>query len=226
MKKFIKNNLLGFILGAIIFSGIGAYAEYIITADKVEYAPNISIKDKVDDLYTKVKPSYTEATSITPSTTMQTLQTNNKLLNSDITINPIPSTYKNLTTTTDVNANNLLSGVKAYTSDGTLVTGNVSTDCVSGSFVVTQNYIDNGITLANFKPNYFAIYSINDSKKYIWYFNKNIGSSNYYAINLTSSAVNNYTLSSSAIFVLNNNSFFVKPANGLLGQTAYYMVCK
>ena len=37
------------------------------------------------------------------------------------------STYKNLSTTTDVTATKLLEGIKAYSSDGTLVTGSIET---------------------------------------------------------------------------------------------------
>ena len=37
MKKFIKNNLLGFILGAIVFGSIGVYATIRIQADEIGY---------------------------------------------------------------------------------------------------------------------------------------------------------------------------------------------
>ena len=49
--KNIKSYLLSFILGGIIFSGITVFAEYVITADKIEYSANTSVKDKIDDLY-------------------------------------------------------------------------------------------------------------------------------------------------------------------------------
>ena len=48
MKKYV----IGFILGAIIFIGIGVYAGTKIQAAEIEYAPNVSVKDKIDDLYT------------------------------------------------------------------------------------------------------------------------------------------------------------------------------
>lgn len=51
MKKLIKNNIIGFILGAIIFSSITAFATIKIQADKVEYSEGVSVKDKIDDLY-------------------------------------------------------------------------------------------------------------------------------------------------------------------------------
>ena len=38
-------------------------------------------------------PTYTGATTVTPTTETQTLQTANKSVLSDITINPIPSNY-------------------------------------------------------------------------------------------------------------------------------------
>lgn len=79
-----------FILGGITFSGLTVFAEYIVSADKIEYAPNVSVKDKIDDLYSKVKPDYTGNVEITPTKKEQTLLTNGKTLNSNITINAIP----------------------------------------------------------------------------------------------------------------------------------------
>ncbi len=56
--KNIKSYLLVFILGGICFYSISVFAEYVVSADKVKYSSNISIKDKIDDLYTRVKPVY------------------------------------------------------------------------------------------------------------------------------------------------------------------------
>lgn len=47
MKKFV----LGLIVGSIVTSGI-VYAATKIQATDIEYAPNVSVKDKIDDLYT------------------------------------------------------------------------------------------------------------------------------------------------------------------------------
>ena len=225
MKKFIKNNLLGFILGAIIFSGIGAYAEYIISADKVEYAPNISIKDKVDDLYTKVKPSYTGATSITPSTTTQTLQTNNKLLNSDITIDPIPATYKQLSSTTSVSEANLLSGITAYNSDGQLITGEASiTDCISGSFTCDSNCVGStGKTIANFKPRAFMVWFYNSGYYYDLFINS-LSSTHFYSYKQDGTLIGKNLVSEN--YIVNNKFVAYNFGNSVLNKTIYYSVCK
>ena len=226
MKKFIKNNLLGFILGAIIFSGIGAYAEYIITADKVEYSKDISVKDKVDDLYTKVKPSYTGATSITPSTTTQTLQTNNKLLNSNITINPIPSTYKSLTTTTTATASDLLAGKTAYDNNGNLITGNISTNCVSGTFTCSTCTTSNGQLIASIiNPTQITIF--NNSYKnlqYIFYYNKNISSNVLFSTSDSNSYLHVSSTFEAKFKVLNNKLYIYNFAAE--GTTWYYTICK
>lgn len=52
MKKFIKNNLLGFILGAIIFSTITAYATARIQADDIIYK-NTTVDSALNELYNK-----------------------------------------------------------------------------------------------------------------------------------------------------------------------------
>ena len=51
--KNIKNYLLVFILGGIIFSGISVYATFKAQADEIEYENGVSVKDKIDDLYSK-----------------------------------------------------------------------------------------------------------------------------------------------------------------------------
>ena len=64
MKKFIKNNIIGFILGAIIFSSI-TVAAYSVLANDIGYTPKDStwkkangeditnVKDAIDELYSK-----------------------------------------------------------------------------------------------------------------------------------------------------------------------------
>lgn len=64
MKKFVKNNIIGFILGAVIFSTITAFA-YDFLSNNVGYTPVDNtwkkidgsaidnVKDAIDDLYHK-----------------------------------------------------------------------------------------------------------------------------------------------------------------------------
>ena len=59
--KIVKNPILTFIIGGILFSSIAVFAATTISADHIEYAPNISIKDKIDDLY--IKASFGNATA-------------------------------------------------------------------------------------------------------------------------------------------------------------------
>ena len=50
----MKNNIkimIAFVLGAIIFGGIGVCATIKATADDIEYSEGVSVKDKIDDLY-------------------------------------------------------------------------------------------------------------------------------------------------------------------------------
>ena len=226
--KNIKNYLLTFILGGIIFSGLTVFAEYVITADKIEYSANTSVKDKIDDLYTKVKPAYTGSLEVTPSANTQILYTKNKLLNSNISINPIPSTYKNLITTTTATQQDILSGKTAYDNNGNLITGSVSADCIKGSFVWNDSYSTNGYKVASFNPAFFAItsYNIKNSSRYLWYYNKSTDSSNFYSITFGSNAPQSVSLSSSTSFVVNNGLTLKWGTNTWTGQTVNYVICK
>ena len=51
--KILKNPIFMFLLGAIIFTGIGACATIKLQASEIEYSEGVSIKDKIDDLYSK-----------------------------------------------------------------------------------------------------------------------------------------------------------------------------
>ena len=66
MKKFIKNNIIGFILGAVIFSSI-TVAAYSVLANDIRYTPKDStwkksngeditnVSEAIDELYNKAK---------------------------------------------------------------------------------------------------------------------------------------------------------------------------
>ena len=60
MKKIIKNNLLGFILGAIIFSGVSSVIAYSIASKDIEYDNSNSgieatnLQDAMDELDGKI----------------------------------------------------------------------------------------------------------------------------------------------------------------------------
>ena len=139
--KVFKNPIFMFILGVFISSGIMVFAEYVISADKIEYSTNISVKDKIDDLYTKVKPTYTGSTIVNPITGSNPLilQTAGKILNSDITINPIPNSFTDVSLSTITSTDDIMSGKKAYKPDGTLITGTGNKSIIQ-NFSIDSNY--------------------------------------------------------------------------------------
>ena len=133
--KILKNPIFMFILGGICFYSISVFAEYVVSADKVEYSSNVSVKDKIDDLYTRVKPVYNGNTEVTPTKNNQTLLTNGKILNSNITINKIPDKFVDISDSTLTSSNELMNGKVAYKADGTKIVGSVSVnDCISGTY--------------------------------------------------------------------------------------------
>lgn len=63
MKKFMKNNILGFLLGGIIFGGISVGATILYNSNEVSYIPNDSsfdvsnVKEALDQLHDEVSHS-------------------------------------------------------------------------------------------------------------------------------------------------------------------------
>lgn len=226
MKKAFKNPTLMFILGAVIFSGITAVVANTISASSITYKET-TVEAAIDNLYTKAKPDYTGATTFTPSSTTQTIRTNNKILKSNITINPIPSNYQILNGTANINADKILSGYSAFDNNGNLISGNLSTDCVSGSHVWTQTDTDNGLSLANFTPKKFVVTTINKeiNSRYVWYYNESVSSTNFYSIIINTSTITTKAFENTSSFVI-NNEFKLTFGSTWNGQTIDYMVCK
>ena len=228
--KNIKNYLLSFILGGIIFSGITVFAEFIVTADKIEYSANVSVKDKIDDLYTKVKPSYSGIVEITPTKSNQVLLTNNKIVNSNIIINKIPDKFIDISDSTIDVSNDLTIGKVAYKANGTRILGSHVEECVNGSHVWTQNDSTNGYNVVNYRPSLFSITATDVSgARFFWYYNSSINATQFYTVkpNNTESVVILRSFSEQTSFNLGSNYLQLKwGISSWLGQTLYYTVCR
>ena len=123
MKKVLKNRIFQFIITAIIFTSIGVVATNSINASNVSYKGE-TLDKALDTLYQR--STYTEyngSVNITPTPTEQVLSTNNKVLKSNIIINPIPSNYKELNGIANIDANKIISGYSAFDNNGDLVNG-------------------------------------------------------------------------------------------------------
>ena len=228
MKKAFKNPTLMFILGAVIFSGITAVVANTISASSITYKET-TVEAAIDNLYTKAKPDYTGATTFTPSSTTQTIRTNNKILKSNITINPIPSNYQILNGTANINADKILSGYSAFDNNGSLVTGTASiTDCISGTYTKPAN------SQAN------IVFGFTATKAQISFYNPGNPGGNRLII-LDSNINNHYLISYSngnptisnvgnTIQVLNSTGFTTNyDTNGTTYKSAvdyHYMACK
>ena len=57
--KFIKSNLLGFVIGGIIFGSLSGVIAASLAASEVQYKSNKTVKDAIDELYKLVLPGPT-----------------------------------------------------------------------------------------------------------------------------------------------------------------------
>ena len=141
MKKFIKNNIIGFILGAVIFSSI-TVAAYSILANDIGYTPSDStwkksngeditnVKDAIDELYNK-SATYKNLILIEESFQLDSTHYGTYLKNIDV------SGYANYKYFTVDDFYIVINGVRAASSGGSDVTSLVN---------FTKNYdSDNGI---------------------------------------------------------------------------------
>ncbi len=91
--KIFKSRLFAFMIGAVVFGGVAVYADSLLNAKDVLYAPNngdfnaSTVKEGLDELYTKSE------------------------------------NYKDVSTTTVSSADDIIVGKTAYLNDGTLATG-------------------------------------------------------------------------------------------------------
>ena len=226
MKKVFKSRILLVIVTVILTGSISVYAAGKYYAKDIEYTPKNSsfnvdnLADALDALYTKVKPEYTGVTEVTPSQSSQTLNTKDKALTKNITINPIPNTYKNLTTQTNATASDILSGKTAYTSDGTLVTGNISTNCIKGNIIIkaqNKQLVEN-----KFAPSFFSVWVNNE---WVNVYSKDYNDSIYVGGNKT----DHYSGEINNIYMIENNSLYIGSEFNrsiYIGKTLYYVACK
>lgn len=99
MKRFIKNNLLGFILGAIVFGSIGVYATIRMQADQIVYGSG-TVADALTNLYSNV----TNDTINITENGIQQLDQYSKKLNVSI---PQGLTFKRMYATSEYVKNNV-----------------------------------------------------------------------------------------------------------------------
>lgn len=137
-------------------------------------------------------------------------------------------TYKKLSTTTTVKQTDLLKGVTAYNNSGNLITGVSSTNCVTGSIVWTQNYINNGYMLLNYVPSILMVESRNtNNESGLFYYNVNKDSSHIYLAQNPSSGqtYKGYSLTETVVKI-NDNNVRLTYGSGRLNKTIYYMACR
>ena len=151
----MKKNIITYIIVAIIFAGIGAFASTTITAEQVIYHEDNTVKAKLDDLYTKTKPLYTGPTAITPSTTSQVLSTKDTILTEDITIDAAPSSdveidlayggaYTTAASNTRITVTNAKIGYVYYITFSTFNSWQILNPGITGAEIIKQNRFNMG----------------------------------------------------------------------------------
>ena len=75
----MKKGIIGFVLGALIFGGIGVVSAYTIFANDIGYTPKDTtwevdnVKDAIDDLYTKANANNNQTVCMLLSSTKNTV---------------------------------------------------------------------------------------------------------------------------------------------------------
>ena len=157
----MKKIFLGIIIGGVIFGSLGVLAGSY-NAKQISFTPNdatwnvkhvetaldnikqedktqianlqsaVSNKQSVIDQYSGYS-LYTGSTTFTPTTSSQTISTKDKMLNSNITINAIPSKYTNLSFGTPQYAEDL--------SPSTGTNKTVSLSLSKGRYIILRSYV-------------------------------------------------------------------------------------
>lgn len=103
-------------------------------------------------------PTYSGTSTFTPTRSQQTIETNGKYMNGDITIESIPSTYKNLIVSSDFTASDLLTGKRAYNSTGELIEGTHVEQCETGNY---HHAINTQVNISlSYKPSIFSLSTV------------------------------------------------------------------
>ena len=220
MKKNILLVLIGLVFGV---AGTVIASNYL--ASDVVYN-DTTVENALNELYDRSNASvYTGSLNITPTENEQTISSNGKRFTSDITIGAIPNTYKNLTSNTTVDATKLLDGVTAYNNLGELVTGNINTNCVYGTFVCTSCTTSTGQKIANFKADNILIYNKNSSNWFMYYYNKAYNSNEFQV--MSSSIASKYISFDNKFKYNSNNELYIHDlSTDWSNKTLYYMICK
>ena len=179
MKKIV----ISIFLTAIIFTGIGVYAGTLIYADQVEYAPNVTVKDKIDDLYT-IASTYKNL-SVPTSIQSSDLLLNKKAYNSDGTlITGSIATYNGATNVTPSTSSQTLSTSGKYVnSDITVSAIPVTTAHISFTSTSSAQTFDLG-----FRPKYISCAAIPSGSGFYGLIIYNYDYSTSYALRLISNA--------------------------------------
>ena len=133
--------------------------------------------------------------------------------------------YVELTSDTTVDPSTLLKGITAYNKNGELITGDVSTNCITG--VLDTDDVTGSSTgkkISNFKPSYFIFLSMNT-----WYgmlvYKEEFSTTKMIAVDYNGqyndvSRITNI----SDCFTLDDSGLYLK--NYAASDHLYYMICK
>ncbi|MBE6160866.1 MAG: hypothetical protein E7158_01415 [Firmicutes bacterium] len=199
MKKIFKNSILTFVLGAILFSGITAYAAGRYYATQVDYEPsnpnfNVdNMSDALDQLYT------------TQNTTISNL--NNQVTTLTGQVSAKDATISDLQTQ--------LNGIS-------------TTDCIRGTFTASSTCATSTGCLIEdkFNPTFLVMSQENvvNGQKCSIFFDKNVNSSNLFAA-CRNNDMGHDTIST--FIRVNGNNVYLKNAwDNFQSGTVRYVACR
>lgn len=211
--KIFKNSLFTFVLGAIIFGSITAYATYKISSSDISFIPTNeswkvdNVGSAINDLYTKQNETIVDYKNTISSQ-------NTKISNYENTITQKDSTISNL--------NSQITSLKNELSTFT------SSKCVSGTFVCTSCTTSEGQKIVDFEPSAFMFYMSSSSTTHtVWYYDSRLNTNSWKVYAVTSSGAS-YKLSTtlSTVIKFDDSLVFYGAGSGNANKTFYYMACE
>jgi len=215
IKNSFKKYAFSFVLGAVIFGSITAYATYKINSSDVGFTP-ANESWKVDNVGSAINDLYTNQN--------ETIVDYEKTITSQ---NTKISTYEKTITQKDSTITNLNTQITSLKNE---VANFSSSKCVSGTFVCTSCTTSEGQKIVDFGPSAFLLYTRNSSDTTtLWYYDSRLNTNGWRVYSVSGGGDNsNYNFNTNVFsrVKIDDSLIFYNFGSTLGNLTFYYKACE